>query len=331
MAIFRKKYRVGLDIGDHSVKGASVDQGSLTAKVWKDVIHPHRSGKNDDLPDSTWSARVKECLTKHRKLFDRAKQQVVVGIQGNSVTTGYLPLPKLKSEEIELAVRSTVTREVPFPIESLDTVFLKVEPLPGDDFAVFYSAWKKRTAQRLEDVVKACDLKVARMEVSGVALTRQLYRNHELDPEAFYLMVNIGFKVTQIAVVRGGYPYFLRDVPIGGRDITYAIQVGTQVNWDEAEEVKKSLPLFELIHTAGPVLSELQYEVKRTVEYFCRKYPCQSISELFLSGGTSLLADFSDWLEEETQLSVTVEEWNKFEVEGADAALHNVAVGLALS
>lgn len=330
MSLFGKKYQLGLDIGDHSIKGASLELNSSKLHVWKEVLHPHRESREDNLSGVRFEARVKEILGKQRKFFSRSKNQVVVGIQGRSVTTGYLPLPPLKESEIELAVRSTVSREVPFPVETLDTVYLSVAPLPPDRFAVFYSAWKREKASQLKDLLKACDLRVLRMEVTGVALTRQLFRNCLLDAEAYYAIVNIGFEVTQIALVRGGYPYYLRDVPIGGRDITYAIQVGSQVSWSEAEEVKKKLPLFELMHTAGPILNELQYEIRRSVDYFCRKFPCDKIEQVFLSGGTAMMADFPEWLEEELRIPVVVESWEQLQVETDEEAAHNVAVGLAL-
>ena len=61
------------------------------------------------------------------------------------------------------------------------------------------------------------------------------------------------------------------------------------------------LPLFELMHTAGPILNELQYEIRRSVDYFCRKFPCEKIEQVFLSGGTAMMADFPEWLEEDSQ------------------------------
>ncbi len=330
MSIFGKKVQVGLNIGSYSLQGASLAANSHKPWVWRDVLFPSRDGIDDALTEHDLRARVKSFLKPHEKTLALTKGQVVLGIQGDSLTTGYLPLPKLKDEEIDMAVRSTVTREVPFPIDTLDIAHVPVEPLKGDKTAVFYSVWKKVTTHQLHEIAAFCNLTIRRLEATGIALTRELYRNRSLDPDAFYAIVDIGFAMTQILLVKGGFPYFLRDVPIGGKDITYAIQVGSQVSWEEAENVKKSLPLYEMIHTVNPVLSEIHYEVKRSLDYCCSRLECPQVAGVFLSGGTSLLADFPDWLEEELRLSVTRESWEKLDVADNEAPLHKVSVGLAL-
>ena len=301
MAIFRRKYQVGLEVGNDSLQGASATTSSEKVKVWRVPLYPERKGKDDFLETGDLRARVRKGLSDYDKYLVNTRRQVVMGVQGGSVITGYLPLPKLNESELDLAVRSTVTREVPFPVDTLDIVHIPVRPLEKEKTAVFYSVWKKTMTHRLHELASFCNLTIRRLETTGVALTRELYRNRTLDPELFYAIVDIGFELTQIVLVKGGYPYYIRDVPVGGRDITFAIQVGSQVSWAEAENVKKSLPLFELIHTANPVFEDIQYEIKRSLAYCCKTFPCSNITEIFLSGGTALLVDFPEWLEKRSE------------------------------
>ena len=94
--------------------------------------------------------------------------------------------------------------------------------------------------------------------------------------------------------------------------------------------MKKSLPLFELIHTANPVFEDIQYEIKRSLAYCCKTFPCSNITEIFLSGGTALLVDFPEWLEEEIRIPVTVDSWQKIQAKNAEAPLYKACVGMAL-
>lgn len=330
MSLFGRRIQIGLDVGRHSIHGASVDISSGKAQVWSCPLYPERNGRDDQLSSEDMIKVLGECLNAHEAVLQRAKRQVVVGIQGTPVMTGLIHLPKLSEQELELAVRSTVTREVPFPVEGLTVSHLPVKPLEAGKIAVFYSAWRKVAASRVLDMVSHCGLKAVRMETTGVALARELYRNRPLDPDHFYAIVNIGFEVTQIVMVKGGYPYYLRDVPVGGKDIAHSVQVVSQVGWSEAERVIETLPLYELLHSSGPILQEIQYEIRRTFDYFCHNFPCPQVSGVFLSGGVSLIADFSDWLEDELGVSVTVETWQKLTADDAVAPLHKVAVGLAL-
>jgi type IV pilus assembly protein PilM len=330
MSIFGKKFQIGLEIGNEALQGASASPNSTKVKVWRVPLYPERNGREDFLETGELRSRVKRSLTDYDKYLNDTRRQVVMGVQGESLITGYLPLPKLNESELEMAVRSTVTREVPFPVDTLDIVHIPVKPLEKEKSAVFYSVWKKTMGHRLQELAAFCNLTIRRLEPTGVALTRELFRNRTLDPNLFYAIVDIGFELTQIVLVKGGYPYYLRDVPVGGRDITFAIQVGSQVSWSEAENVKKTLPLFEIIHTANPVLEDIQYEIKRSLAYCCKRFPCPNITEVFLSGGTALLKDFPEWLEEEIRTPVTVDSWQKIEVKNAEAPLYKACVGMAL-
>lgn len=330
MSLFGKRFQTGLDIGRFAIHGASVETSSGKAVVWKCELHPERSGRDDQISTEKAVERLRSCLEQQDNLLQRSKRQVVLGIQGPPVMTGLIHLPKLKGEELELAVLSTVSREVPFPVESLNVSHLPVRPLESSKKAVFYSAWRKVASSRILDLVNACGLRPLRMEVTGVALARELYRNRALDPDQFYAIVNIGFEVTQIVMVKGGYPYYLRDIPVGGRDISHSVQVVSQVGWKEAENVTQTLPLYELLHSSGPILNEIQYEIRRTFDYFCLNFPCEQVNGMFLSGGGSLIPDLADWLEDELGVQVTVESWQKIKGGDSIAPLHKVAVGLAL-
>ncbi len=332
MSIFRKKINAGLDIGSHSVHWAATDAKGEDCEVWSAEIHPQRSSKDDNLVGDAYKSRLRSVLRQAEKEVKRWNKSVVVGVQGAHLITSYLEFPQLKDDELDMAVLSSVTREVPFPIDTLEVVHMPVPSLKAGRKAVFCSAWKRAAGDRLRQLCEFCELKVRRLEASGIGLTRELYQNRALDPKRFYVIVNIGFEITQVVLVRAGYPYYLRDIPVGGRDITYAIQTGSKVSWGEAIEIKHGYPLFELTHTAGPILGEISYEVGRSIAYFKKRYGIEEVDSIYLSGGSSLLKDFPEWLEEELRLPVRRETWQqlKARADEDDAALTTVASGLAL-
>lgn len=331
MSLFRKKVNVGIDFGSHSLQWCATDNKGKDCETWRSTVYPERTSKDDYLGGDPLKARLKLLLGQAERESKLWSKTVVVGVQGQSVVSGYLELPQLKDDELEMAVLSNVSREVPFPVDSLEVVHLPVVSLKAGRKAVFYSVWKRAAGERLRQICEACDLKVKRIEATGIGLTRELYQNRALDPKRFYAIVNVGFELTQIVLVRAGYPYYLRDIPVGGRDITYAIQIGSQISWEEAEEIKCTYPLFELVHTAGPILGELSYELMRSMAYFRRRFGADEIEAVYLSGGGSLLKDFPDWLEEELKLPVRKETWQQIRSRSAgEACLDKVSAGLAL-
>ncbi len=327
--LFGKKIRCGLDVGTYSLQWTGYESRSHKCEVWRAPIHSHEV---EGRPEASYGEKLVSLLRKCEKETKYWDKTVTVGVQGASVICGYLDFPPLKESELEMAVLSSVSREIPFPINTMDVVHLPVESLEPGRTAVFYSVWPKTETARLQELCTACDLKIRRIEATGIGLTRELYRNRTLDPEKFYAVINIGHEVTQVVMVRGGYPYYLRDIPMGGRDITYAIAVGAQISWVEAEALKHREPLFEFFSSAGPALQELSYELGRSFKYFQRQFRVTSVEKAFLSGGGSLTPDFQEWLQEELEIPLRSESWEKLQPRssGQDSRLHKVSIGLAL-
>ncbi len=330
--MFGKKVQVGVDIGSHALHWAALEARTTVCEVWQAPIFPERTSKEQQLSTVDLAKRLKAIVTEAERRSRLWNRSVVLGIQGFGVASGYLEFPQLRDDELELAILTSVTRDIPFPMDSMELVHLPVAPLQNGKKAVFYSVWKKTHAQRLRQLCEECDLKPKRIEATGIALTRELFNNRALDPKEFYAIISIGYEVTQIICVRGGYPYYLRDIPIGGRDITYSIQVGSQVSWQEAEDIKLRFPLFELTHTAGPLLGELSYELSRSLTYFRKQFKVERVARIFLSGGSARLTDLPEWLEGELGIPVTMEGWSRMKSRESDPVpeAHKVAVGLAL-
>lgn len=332
MSLFRKRVSLGLDIGSHSLKLALSDSRGRDVEVWSASILPGRTRKDEVLSSDALKNRVKALMLQAEQELKGWSKSVVVSVQSPSQVCSYLELPILSDDELEMAILSSISREVPMPIDSLDITHVLVTPLSPGRTAVFYSAWEKSLSQNLHLCCEALGLNIKHIEASGISLTRELFQNRALNSGKFYAIIDIGFKQTQIIIVRGGYPYYLRDIPIGGGDITYAIQVGSQASWREAEEIKCSHPLYELMYSAGPILSELSYELRRSLAYFQKRFNCEKPDAIYLSGGGSLLKDLPEWLEEELHLSVHLEDWQQNRPSSTDALapIYKVSLGLAL-
>ncbi|MGE0489620.1 MAG: pilus assembly protein PilM [Vulcanimicrobiota bacterium] len=330
--MFRKKVVVGLDLGSYSLQWAAIEPRSNACYVWRKRILSERSSKHDRPDHQSLQGRLRALLATAERETPVWNTSVVAGIQGQSVICGYLEFPELTKKELEVAVLSGVTREIPFPIETMEVSHLPVAALKEGKTGVFYSTWRRADAQRLHSLLGGCDIKIKRLEATGVALTRELFRNRKLEPQAFYLIIHVGFELTQFIAVRGGYPYYLRDIPVGGQDVTYAIQIGAQTSWQDAEELKHQYPIEELVFAAGPLFREWSYELKRSLKYFKRRYHVAEVAGVFLSGGSSLLQGLPEWLSSELGVPVQLDGWSLLNARQSDdeAPCHKIAVGLAL-
>jgi type IV pilus assembly protein PilM len=329
MMIFGRKIHVGLDIGAYSLQWAALDFRSNKGEVWRAALSV---GETADKHAPSFPETVQSLLKQCEQQSSLWSKTVVLGMQGAGVVSGYLEFPVLHEDELEMAVLSSVSREIPFPIDTMDVVHLPVTSLTENRTAVFYSVWPKAEVQRLTSICELCDLRIRRIEATGIGLTRELYRNRILQPDRFYSVVNMGHEITQVIMVQNGYPYYLRDIPVGGKDMTEAISLRRKLSLVEAEARKEQTPIRELIPSLGAVLSELSYELSRTFKYFQRRFKVDKVEKIFLSGGASLLQDYGPWLESELEMAVVAEGWDQFkpqELAGL-APLNKVALGLAL-
>ncbi|MFN3699846.1 MAG: pilus assembly protein PilM, partial [Dictyoglomus sp.] len=125
-----------------------------------------------------------------------------------------------------------------------------------------------------------------------------------------YTIVSIGAETITIHAVRKGMPLFTRDVWMGGNQLTRAIMANFDLDFWEAEEVK--LGNRQVHPGKEPLLKRLfiEYvgewvkEIGKAVEYIRSSFSDLSISNLYLTGGGSLLPGIKDAISMETRLNV---------------------------
>ena len=115
--------------------------------------------------------------------------------------------------------------------------------------------------------------------------------------------------------------------------MTEALALRNSLSWLEAQNLKESSSLADLLTSVGSVLSEFGYEFRRTLEYFQRRFKRQKLGKVFLTGGGALVRDFPGWLESELELPVVVDGWDNFSPRSKtdNSILNKSALGLALS
>ncbi len=95
-----------------------------------------------------------------------------------------------------------------------------------------------------------------------------------------------------INIVRGGIPLFTRDVSVGGNQYTDALQKELDLNFDDAERLKKGEALAGVTdeHRGTIVRSVsdiLILEIQKTFDFFRATASGESIQRIYVAGGTA--------------------------------------------
>ncbi|MBI3089088.1 MAG: type IV pilus assembly protein PilM [Candidatus Tectomicrobia bacterium] len=122
-------------------------------------------------------------------------------------------------------------------------------------------------------------------------------------------LVNLGYEMVNVNLVKERVPVFTRDIPTGGKKITEAIRERCHVNEDEAESLKLGAPVEGVskdlvIECIRDSLQNIAEELRRTFEFFQGGAGGQPIERIVLSGGCAAIQGVAQLLSEETELPV---------------------------
>lgn len=336
--MFLKHHTLGLDLGQDSVKTAFVDAGrGVIENLMKCPVLVDRQSK-EQMPERDHYAKcINELIKRSQKEKAGFKRSVAVSIPGGGSICGYLELPVLKPKELSVAVPSQAMKFIPHPMDKVTLSFIQVPQLSSGEkkSAVFFIAELNETLSYTKKLLAGCGLEINRIETYALALAREFGKDHGKTKERFFVLVNVGHKLTHVVILRDRYPYFAREFGIAGGEFTYAFQMGHQISWQEAESMKRSYDALTEDVSIEPFMTRWLNEVKKSITYFEKQFHIElgAIEKLILSGGTASMKNLDIRLARHTLIPVDVDAWEKLKspLEGENhSCIYNVAVGLAL-
>ena len=105
--------------------------------------------------------------------------------------------------------------------------------------------------------------------------------------------MDLGSELITVNVFNPTGPLFIRDLPLGGRQITEQIQNQARLSFKEAEEAKlKWDPGVQSLEAVGPAvlqtLTSWAEEIKRAFDFLAASDPDSRPTRAVLSGGSAL-------------------------------------------
>lgn len=333
--LFGKNVQVGLDLGNDLLKWAAVDRRKGQCYVWQGALFPERNAQKDrpaeDELRKTLGELIRRCKADQGKIWNKS---VTVPVYGQGVIHGYIESDVRTEKDLKFAVTSTLLKDLPYALEDFELNCLSVPPISEQhSMAAFYAVVPRESIELARSRVESAGLKLAGVVATPIALARELGHNRPDDPE-FWALVHSGFEWTQVVIVRGTSPYYVREIPVAGGAFTYAFQMGEQVSWQVAEQNKRAYDCYESReHFAEPFVKRFLDEVKKSLDHFQGKYG-KAVSRVALSGGTASWRGLSRRLSEHVKLEVTLDGWRQIRPDQPrpedEALLHKVSLGLAL-
>lgn len=285
------KLTVGLDVGSSVVKALALGPHKALGarRMLGQQAVAAADGSEATIPDL-----IRQAVGGLRVPHVRG---VTVGVSGQWVIMRVVEMPVLTPEEFRQALPYEAQRSLPFNIQDvvLDGTILASS---GGKMWVLVVACKRDVLERRLEWVRQAGLDVITVDVDTLALVNAfLEQADHASSSATPALINIGAQWTNLAVLKSGVPYLVRDIPWGAEK--YLQDIAHRVGLDQpavlAQCTQPALPEPQVLEafTAGcePLIEELQLSFD-----FFESHFGPSPNQLILSGGLSQSAGFLEAL-----------------------------------
>jgi type IV pilus assembly protein PilM len=308
---------VGLDIGTSGVRAAelSFGKGLVSLDRFGQVALPPGAVCDGEVVDPAAVAEAIRQLWVHTKF---GTKKVIIGVANQKVIVRQVDLPWMPLEELRASLAFQVQDFLPLPVDAAILDFHPLEELTTADgnrvVRGLLVAAARDMVHAVLAAVQGAGLRPTMVDLTSFAVLRAMARHDVLgattEAEA---LVDIGARVTNIVVHRGGAPSFVRVLLMGGQDITDAVAERAGVPQAEAETMKQQVaaegpgsdPALQAVaRSVDHTLSSLVDEIRGSLDYYTASSGDTGLARLVLTGGGARMPGLDRRLAGATRLDV---------------------------
>ena len=306
------KSMVGVDIGSSSVKAVELQ------------------GKNGDfqlvslgyesLPaDSVVDGQIMELNSVSNaiaNIFNEHKiktTKVAAGVNGHSVIVKNIVVPQMTRDELQESFAWHAEEHIPFDISDVNLDY-HVTGNSDDAINVLLAACKRDKIANLKQTIQLAGKQPVVIDVDAFALQNCYELNYDPQLGQVVALLNIGASTTNINILNGNRSVFTRDASFGGDQYTSLLQKELGLNFDQAEQVKRGMPLPEgveqreiepILDTVSDILS---LEIQKTMDFYRATVEDNesAVERILVSGGGSKLNGLIEFLARQFEVPVEI-------------------------
>lgn len=303
---------IGLDIGTSVVRAVELSFGraGITLERFGQVVLPEGAIADGQVVEP---GPVADCIRQLWSATGLTHKRVVLGVANHKVIVRRIELPSMAPAELRRSLPFQVADILPMAVEQSVLDFYPLEEVVRNDGAVLSGllvAADRETVLANVSCVEQAGLVVQAVDLTSFAVLRALGKQAGSDVETEALL-DVGARVTNIVIHRGGVPVFVRILLMGGQDVTDAVADAMRVSPTQAEAMKQQIghapPVAEnedLFRTVNGQARDFVDEVMGSLDYFAASNPGPRVQRILVSGGGSRLGGLVDRLARDTGLPV---------------------------
>jgi type IV pilus assembly protein PilM len=302
---------LALDIGSFGIKAISAEPG--LDPVINKIIEVHNTTGvviPKDEEESTQLTNLIHSVINNNQL---PKSELRLSLPETMVTTKIIHIPTLTDAELASAIGWQAEQNIPIPKEELSLEYQVLYRPPkgvGQQMRVLLIGVRKSIIENYVNIFTKLGIEPVALETQMVSLIRSL-KFHQDEPNT--LVVEIGATNLNLAAIKKGELSFIFTNPNGGNLLTRSLQQQIGLEFNQAEEYKKSYGLTpnqfqgKVREILMPIVQTFSEEIKKAIRYFNSQHQQEEIKRIVFAGGTTkmpgLMEYFAQTLEKEILLA----------------------------
>ena len=310
-ALFRRSDTyVSLDIGSSSVKLLEVGGvgGDVEVSGFGSISLPASAVQNNLVQEpETVAAAIRELMSRS----GAKANQVITAVPGPAVIIKKIQLPSQSAADLENAVLFEAGNFIPENLENVNLDYMITDVLEAENqYEVLLVAVKKDIINSYVSAIRMAGLEPVVVDVDYFALENMFELNYQPADNQVVALVNVGARYSCMNILRGNRSTFTGDVPVGGKEFNDALMRNLGVDAMQAEAIKlgksQEYPMDAIEPVLQPVKEFLTEEIHRALSFFWTASTDESISAIFLSGGTAAVPGLRELLAERLEVPVEI-------------------------
>ncbi|HOF41680.1 MAG TPA: type IV pilus assembly protein PilM, partial [Candidatus Hydrogenedentes bacterium] len=310
----RLQRRLVLDIGSSALRVCELTKTKtgfqLTKYLQRELNLPPST------PEPERAARVSEVLNDMLKEAKIRARKTVFGVPGQSVFTRTRALPPVPEHKVPQIVRYEIQQQIPFSLDQIALGYQVLARTEAGGYDVLMAAIKVDVVDKRLDAIKSAKRAVGIVDVCPVAAYNWLKTAGEFGAHGECVaLIDLGASTTDIVIEREGQFRFTRSLNLGGNDITNAIGNTFNMDFEEAERLKRQrgfAPTGDAQRDGkggeviGQLLNRLVTEINRSFAYFRSQPGGGPVSRVVITGGGACLRNIVPYFQRQLNMEVRI-------------------------
>jgi len=297
---------LGIDVGNSQIKMVEVVPGQPPRVLRYAVVPtPRGSVENGLIRDAgALSAAISEAVSRGGFTTRRA----ATTLTGQNLMLRKLTLPPMPKQELRAAIDWQIEQVLQLNREDTLTDFAVMPARAGEPNTLILVAMQREPIINFVDFMTNAGFEIIRVDIEPLAMFRSaLLATQSQVKRGTHVVLDFGAGTTNLSVFREGVLQTARVIALGGNQLTRAIMVEHQLDFEQAEKEKiehgltPDCPYFSLL---APVRDRLFGEINTTVNFYLTENKGVTIDTVQVAGGNSLLPFFTAQLEESIRHAV---------------------------